>query len=236
MSEPSEIVDVCQSLLGHESGDELRGRSVLVTAGGTREALDPVRYLGNRSSGRMGYAVAAEAARRGGAVTVVAANVSLAAPPGVEVVEVGSAAELADETLARGDSDLIVMAAAVADYRPISPEQRKKKKDDTEWTVTFERTQDVLSELGRRRRPGQVLVGFAADEGELGLANAREKRQRKKVNLIVFNDVSRSDVGFEVDDNELVLIGPEGETHVGKRSKEDCAVAILDSLAPLFAS
>ncbi len=235
MSEPSEIVDVCRSVLGRSVDDEWRGRSVLVTAGGTREALDSVRYFGNRSSGRMGYAVAAEAARRGATVTVIAANVSLPPPPGVEVVEVASAAELAEETFARERADLIVMAAAVADYRPSSPGQQKKKKDDAAWTVTLERTEDVLMELGRRRRPGQVLVGFAADEGEPGLAAAREKRQRKNVNLIAFNDVSRNDVGFDVDENELVLIGPEGETHVRKRSKEDCAVAILDCVAPLLA-
>jgi len=129
-----------------------------------------------------------------------------------------------------------VMAAAVADYRPSSPEKSKKKKDEGDWTVAFERTQDVLLELGRRQRPGQILVGFAADEGEQGLAAAREKRQRKNVNVIVFNDVSRTDVGFDVDDNEVVLIGPDGETRVDKRSKEECAVAILDNVIPLLTS
>lgn len=235
MSEPGEIFERCRAVLEERDSGGLRGYSVLVTAGGTREALDPVRYLGNRSSGRMGYAVAAEAARRGGEVTLVSANVSLPVPPGVDVVEVGSAAELAEETLSRGDADLIVMAAAVADYRPTAPEETKKKKNDAEWTVTFERTQDVLVELGRRRRSGQVLVGFAADEGEQGLADARLKLQRKNVNVIAFNDVSRSDVGFDAEDNELVLIADGGETHVGKRSKKDCAVAILDTVTPMFA-
>ena len=236
MSEPSEIIEACRAILDQTGRGELIGRSVLVTAGGTREALDPVRYLGNRSSGRMGFAVAAEAARRGGSVTVIAANVALPPPPGVEVINVVSAAELADETFARDDSDLVVMAAAVADYRPSSPEKSKKKKDEGDWTVAFERTQDVLLEFGRRQRPGQILVGFAADEGEQGLAAAREKRQRKNVNVIVFNDVSRTDVGFDVDDNEVVLIGPDGETRVDKRSKEECAVAILDNVIPLLTS
>lgn len=233
MSEPDEIVAAARALLPASDG-ELRGRSVVVSAGGTREALDTVRYLGNRSTGRMGYAVAAEAARRGASVTLIAANVSLPEPAGVEVVHVVSAAELATEVLARRDADVVVMAAAVADYRPVAPERGKRKKSAEGWTVELERTLDVLAELGSAPRPGQVLVGFAADEGPDGLAHAREKRQRKKVNLIVFNDVSRSDVGFEVDENELVLIGPAGEQHVGKRSKEQCAQAILDAVVPLL--
>ena len=126
------------------------------------------------------------------------------------------------------------MAAAVADYRPASPETSKRKKSDGAWTLELERTQDVLGELGSSRRSDQVLVGFAADEGADGLSHAREKRIRKNVNLIVFNDVSRSDVGFESVDNELVLIGPEGEKHVSKRSKEECARAILDDVALLL--
>ena len=234
MSEPDEIVARVRSQLTTSAEGPFAGRSVVVTAGGTREALDTVRYLGNRSSGRMGYAVAAEAARRGATVTLVAANVALPAPAGVQVVPVVSAADLAAETLSRGDADVVIMAAAIADYRPVAPESQKRKKGDANWNVELERTQDVLHELGGRRTDGQVLVGFAADEGDEGLAHAREKRQRKNVNLIVFNDVSRSDVGFEVAENELVLIGPEGERHVSKRSKEACAQAILDDVALLL--
>ena len=234
MSEPDEIVAACRARLDGADARALSGRSVLVSAGGTREALDTVRYLGNRSTGRMGVAVAAEAARQGASVTLIAANVDLPMPAGVDVVPVVSAAELAAETLARGDADVVIMAAAVADYRPTSPESSKKKKSDVAWTIELERTQDVLVELGERRRDGQVLVGFAADEGEQGLARARAKRERKNVNLIVFNDISRSDVGFEVAENELVLIGPDGERHVGKRSKEQCAVAILEDVALLL--
>ncbi|MGI9658206.1 MAG: bifunctional phosphopantothenoylcysteine decarboxylase/phosphopantothenate--cysteine ligase CoaBC [Gaiellaceae bacterium] len=234
MSEPLEIVARVRAQLGAKQSGPLAGRSVVVTAGGTREALDTVRYLGNRSTGRMGFAVAAEAARRGASVTLIAANVSLPAPAGVELVPVVSAAELATETLSRGDAEIVIMAAAVADYRPVSAEQHKRKKTDANWNVELERTQDVLHELGGRRSDGQILVGFAADEGEEGLAHARDKRQRKNVNLIVFNDVSRSDVGFEVAENELVLIGPDGERHVSKRSKEACAQAILDDVALLL--
>ena len=234
MSEPAEIVAIVLSQLGEAADGPLSGRSMLVTAGGTREALDTVRYLGNRSTGRMGYAVAAEAARRGASVTLIAANVELPDPANVQVLPVVSAAELAAETLSRGDADIVIMAAAVADYRPVSPESHKRKKSDERWNVELERTQDVLHELGGRRNAGQVLVGFAADEGEEGLARAREKRQRKNVNLIVFNDVSRSDVGFEVTENELVLIGPNGERHVSKRSKEACAQAILEDVALLL--
>ncbi len=234
MSEPDQIVAVCRDLLGGDGEGPLSGRTVVVTAGGTREALDTVRFLANRSSGRMGYAVAAEAARRGGSVTLIAANVEHEPPPDVTLVPVVSAAELATETLARADADVVVMAAAVADYRPASPEPSKRKKTEDGWTLELERTKDVLQELGDTRRDGQVLVGFAADEGDDGLAHARAKRERKNVNLIVFNDVSRDDVGFEAEDNELVLIGPEGEKHVSKRSKEACAQAILDDVACLL--
>jgi phosphopantothenoylcysteine decarboxylase/phosphopantothenate--cysteine ligase len=236
MSEPDEIVGVCRALLELREDSSLRGRSVLVTAGGTREPLDTVRYIGNRSTGRMGQAIATVAARRGASVTLIAANVTLPAPAGVEVVPVVSTAELAAETFAREQADVIVMAAAVSDYRSAAPEARKRAKTDESWTVELERTQDVLQQLGDRRRDGQVLVGFAADEGEEGLERARGKRERKQVSLIVFNDVSRSDVGFEASDNELVLIGPDGEKHVGKRSKEQCAEAILDDVAVLLRS
>ena len=234
MSEPEEIVAACRAQLAGGQEGPLSGRSVLVSAGGTREALDTVRYLGNRSTGRMGVAVAAEAARRGASVTLIAANIALPIPACVDVVPVVSAAELAEETLSRGDADVVIMAAAVADYRPASPESSKRKKSDEAWTIELERTQDVLRELGERRPQGQVLVGFAADEGADGLARAREKRKRKNVHLIVFNDISRSDVGFEVAENELVLIGPDGERQVSKRSKEQCAVAILENVAALL--
>jgi phosphopantothenoylcysteine decarboxylase/phosphopantothenate--cysteine ligase len=233
MSEPSAIFARCGELLG-PTASLLAGRRVVVSAGGTREPLDTVRFLGNRSSGRMGVAVAAEAARRGAATTLLASNVGVPIPAGIEIVYASSAEDLAREVLARADADVVIMAAAVADYRPTRALEAKRKKDDEPWTLTLEPTLDILAELGRRRRSGQVLVGFAADEGESGLADAREKRQRKSVNLIVFNDVSRSDIGFDSEDNEVTLIGEHRERPVGKRSKRDCAVAILDEVGSLL--
>jgi phosphopantothenoylcysteine decarboxylase/phosphopantothenate--cysteine ligase len=231
MAEPQAIFERCRALL-RPSGP-LSGRSVVVTAGGTREPLDSVRYLGNRSSGRMGVALAAEAARRGARVTLIAANVALPVPPGIEVVNACTAEDLARETLARAGADIVLMAAAVADYRPAEPLSRKRKKDLEPWTVTLEPTQDVLATLGHGRRDGQVLVGFAADAGEDGLSEARAKRVRKGVNLIVFNDVSRTDIGFDSEDNEVTVIGEAGERRISRRSKDECAAAILDEVAAL---
>jgi phosphopantothenoylcysteine decarboxylase/phosphopantothenate--cysteine ligase len=232
MSEPEDVFARCLELLGADG--PLRGRRLVVSAGGTREPLDSVRYVGNRSSGKMGVALAREARRRGAAVTLVASNLAVPAPEGVEVVPAPSAADLAREVLARAEADVVVMAAAVADYRPADPNPGKRPKDSTTWTIDLEPTQDVLAELGRRRRNGQVLVGFAADEGEQGLVRARTKLTNKGGNLFVYNDVSRSDIGFESDWNELVLITPAGERAVSRRSKEECAVAILDEIEALL--
>jgi phosphopantothenoylcysteine decarboxylase/phosphopantothenate--cysteine ligase len=229
MSEPEEIFERASSLLGKR--DQLRGRRVLVTAGGTREPLDAVRFLGNRSSGRMGSAVAAEARRRGADVTLVASNLSVPVPVGVDVVQAPTAEDVARETLARGDADVVVMAAAVADYRPAEAEQEKRPKDDRPWTVTLEPTTDVLRELGARRTNGQLLVGFAADRGKRGLERAREKLGNKRVDLIVFNDVSRDDIGFDAGDNEVVLVSGSGERRIQKAAKERIAAAILDEVA-----
>jgi len=229
MSEPEEIFERAQSLL--EKREQLDGLRVLVTAGGTREPLDAVRFLGNRSSGRMGAALAAEARRRGAEVTLVAANLSVPAPVGVNVVPASTADDVARETLARGDADVVLMAAAVADYRPAEREQAKRPKDGNDWTVTLEPTTDVLRELGERRTNGQLLVGFAADTGERGLERAREKLAAKRADLIVFNDVSREDIGFDSADNEVVLVSGEGERRLEKASKEQIAAAILDEVA-----
>jgi phosphopantothenoylcysteine decarboxylase / phosphopantothenate---cysteine ligase len=232
MSEPEAIFARCLELLG--AAGPLHGKRVLVSAGGTREPLDSVRYVGNRSSGKMGVALAREARRRGAEVTLVASNLAVPPPEGVEVVQAPAAADLAREVLARDQADVVVMAAAVADYRPAEPAAGKRPKDSAVWTVELEPTQDVLAELGRRRRNGQVLVGFAADEGEDGLVRARTKLANKGGNLFVYNDVSRSDIGFDSDWNELVLITEAGERAVSRRSKEDCAVAILDEVEALL--
>jgi phosphopantothenoylcysteine decarboxylase/phosphopantothenate--cysteine ligase len=232
MSEPEAIFARCEELLG--SAGDLAGKRVVVSAGGTREPFDSVRYLGNRSSGRMGVALAEAARRRGAAVTLVYANGTAPPPAGVDVVDAPTAADLARELLERADADVVVMAAAVADYRPANPENGKRTKNDESWTVTLEPTQDVLRELGRRRRPGQVLVGFAADEGDPGLERARAKLANKGATLFVYNDVSRDDIGFDAEDNEVVILSPRGERTVGKRRKEAVAEAILDEVAALL--
>jgi phosphopantothenoylcysteine decarboxylase / phosphopantothenate---cysteine ligase len=232
MSEPEAIFARCLALLGADG--PLRGKQVVVSAGGTREPLDSVRFVGNRSSGKMGVAVAREARRRGADVTLVASNLAVSTPEGLEVVQAPSAADLAREVLARAGADVVVMAAAVADYRPADPAGRKRPKGSETWTVDLEPTEDVLAELGRRRQNGQILVGFAADEGDDGLARARAKLTNKGGNLFVYNDVSRSDIGFESDWNELVLLTPGGEMMVSRRSKDECAVAILDQVEALL--
>src|SRR6266568_4797053 len=173
LAEPSEIFRRSRELLGET--DSLAGRRVLVSAGGTREPLDAVRFLGNRSSGRMGVALAEEARLRGAEVTLVAANLSVPPPGKVELVPAPTAAELEREVLARSDADVVLMAAAVADYRPAEQSSGKRPKNEQPWTVTLEPTGDVLAQLGARRRNGQVLIGFAADHGETGLDRAREK-------------------------------------------------------------
>ena len=234
MAEPEEIAARIEELLG-EGGGPLAGRRVLVTAGGTREPLDAVRFVGNRSSGRMGVALAAEAAARGADVTLLAANLAVPAPPGVQTVETPTAADLAREALARGpDADVVLMAAAVADYRPADPSAAKRPKDAEPWAVTLEPTQDVLAELGRRRSNGQVLVGFAADHGERGLERAREKLAAKNGTLFVFNDVSRDDIGFDSELNEVTVVSESGEHVIGKRDKRAVAAAILDEVATLL--
>jgi phosphopantothenoylcysteine decarboxylase/phosphopantothenate--cysteine ligase len=234
MSEPEEIVRAAEELLTGKSA--LRGKHVLVSAGGTREPLDAVRFIGNRSSGRMGVALAAEARRRGAHVTLLASNLSVPAPVGVEVIETPSAADLEREALERGAAaDVVVMAAAVADYRPAQALATKRPKDAATWAVELEPTTDVLETLGASRHPGQVLVGFAADQGERGLERAREKLNRKNVDLVVYNDVSRTDVGFDTTDNELTLVsGVIPERTLGKAPKDEIAAAILDEVERLL--
>jgi phosphopantothenoylcysteine decarboxylase / phosphopantothenate---cysteine ligase len=232
MTEPEAIFARCQEILGHTSS--LAGRRVVVSAGGTREPIDLVRFVGNRSSGRMGVALAAEAKRRGADVTLVYANGSIPPPAGVEVVPAPTAADMRREMLARGDADVVLMAAAVADYRPSKPEEGKRPKDGEMWSLDLEPTEDVLAELGSMPSNGRVLVGFAADSGERGLERAREKLANKRGNLFVYNDVSQSGIGFEAEENELVLVSARGERTIGRRSKEECAVAILDEVEGLL--
>jgi len=235
MSEPAAIAARIGELLDAVTGGSLAGRRVLISAGGTREPLDAVRFLGNRSSGLMGVELAAEAARRGAAVTLLAANLTVRPPEEVEVVETPTAADLLREALARRDADVVIMAAAVADYRPAEALAGKRPKDQNSWRVELEPTVDVLAELGSRRANGQVLVGFAADTGAQGLARAREKLANKRAALFVFNDVGRNDIGFDAPDNEVVLLTGAGERRVGKAPKAEIAAAVLDEVERLLA-
>jgi phosphopantothenoylcysteine decarboxylase / phosphopantothenate---cysteine ligase len=232
MAEPDEIYRRCRELLGES--DSLAGRRVLVTAGGTREPLDAVRFLGNRSSGRMGVALAEEARRRGAEVTLLAANLAVAPPPGVEVIETPTAEALLEQALAHAEADVVLMAAAVADYRPAAALAEKRPKDDKAWQVTLEPTADVLRTLAERRTNGQVLIGFAADRGEGGLARAREKLMQKRVDLVVYNDVARDDIGFDAEENEVVLVGPEGERRLEKAPKDQIAAQIVERAEELL--
>jgi phosphopantothenoylcysteine decarboxylase / phosphopantothenate---cysteine ligase len=211
----------------------LAGKHVLVTAGGTREPLDSVRFLGNRSSGRMGVALAAEAQRRGAGVTLVASNLAVAPPDGVELVDAPTAADVEREVSARADADVILMAAAVADYRPAETLREKRPKDGNSWTVELEPTVDVLRSLGARRRNGQVLVGFGADHGEQGLERKRGMLADKGVDLVVYNDVSKSDTGFDASDNEVVLLSADGDRRIAKAPKEQIAREIIDAVEAL---
>jgi phosphopantothenoylcysteine decarboxylase/phosphopantothenate--cysteine ligase len=233
LPEPAELLAAVEdAIAGDLPGGELDGLRVLVSAGGTREPIDAVRYVGNRSSGRMGYALAAEAARRGAQVTVVSANVALPDPPGAEVVRVETAAELAAACAERFDAcDLLLMAAAVADYRPAEPHAGKLKKDrlGADAELRLERTEDVLAGLAARRRPGQVLVGFAAEHGDGAVAYGRAKLERKGLDAVVVNDVGAAGIGFDAADNEVTIVTPDGDRHVSRRAKREVAAAVLDA-------
>lgn len=214
----------------------LRGVSVLITAGGTREPIDAVRYVGNRSSGKMAWAIADEASRRGAEVTVIAANVDLPRRPDIIYVDTPTAHEMLLACRAyHRDADIVVMAAAVADYRParaVAGKIDKSASDAIE--IPLERTTDILSELSAQRRPGQILVGFAAEAGQAGLERARGKRERKGVDLVVFNDISAPGIGFGSDENAITIIGSDDEQPIGRGPKRECAKHILDAALRRF--
>jgi phosphopantothenoylcysteine decarboxylase / phosphopantothenate---cysteine ligase len=231
LAEPAEIALRVEQLLAPGT---LAGRRVLITAGGTREPLDSVRFVGNRSSGRMGVALAEEARRRGAEVILLAANLQLDAPHGVEVIPTPTAETMLDAALALSDVDVALLAAAVADYRPSEARATKRPKDDRRWTLELEPTQDVAHALGMQKRTGQVLVAFGAEHGEEGLARKRVMLETKNADLVVFNDVGRTDIGFDVGENEVVLVTRDGERVVPKASKPEIAVAILDAVEELL--
>jgi phosphopantothenoylcysteine decarboxylase / phosphopantothenate---cysteine ligase len=236
LAEPASILAAVEAELG-VAGGALDGLRVLVTAGGTREPIDSVRYVGNRSSGRMGFALAAEAARRGAGVTLVAANVALPKPEGVRRVEVETAAELLAATqTAFADSDVLLMAAAVADFRPSQRADEKIAKSGRErLSLELEPTEDVLAELARGRAGGQTLIGFAAEHGEGAVERGRAKLERKRLDAVVVNDISRSDIGFDAPDNEVTIVTAAGESRVPLGSKQAVAAAILDEVEAIRA-
>jgi phosphopantothenoylcysteine decarboxylase/phosphopantothenate--cysteine ligase len=231
LAEPPQLLEACEALLTPLSW---RGLRVLVTAGGTREPIDSVRYIGNRSSGRMGVALAAQAVRRGADVTLIAANLAVPTPAGVTSVEVHTAAELERACEKEFETaDVLVMAAAVADFRPASPAQTKLKKDQGVPKLELEPTVDVLSALSARRRDGQVLVGFAAEHGEDAVEYGRGKLTRKGLDAVIVNDVSRAGIGFDAEENEVTIVTAVSERRVAQASKDLIAQAVLDEIERL---
>jgi phosphopantothenoylcysteine decarboxylase/phosphopantothenate--cysteine ligase len=231
LTEPDEIAARVAQLLAPGS---LAGKRVLITAGGTREPLDSVRFLGNRSSGRMGVALAEEARRRGAEVILLAANLAVAPPYGVEMIPTPTAESMLDAALALPDVDIALLAAAVADYRPAETLAAKRPKEERGWTLELEPTTDIARELGARKRDGQVLVAFGAEHGEEGLARKRAMLETKNADLVVFNDVGRSDIGFDSPANEVVLVSRDDERAVPKATKAVIAAAILDEVERLL--
>ena len=228
LPEPEELLEVCLHAAAHEK--DLRGKRVLVTAGPTREPLDPVRYLSNRSSGRMGYAIARAAARRGAEVTLVSGPTSLPRPGYTEIVDVETAQEMFEAVTARApEADIIIKAAAVADYRPARVADNKIKKADGELSLPLERTRDILGTLGQNKRKGQFLCGFSMETENL-LENSRAKLRKKNLDLVAANNVKVAGAGFGVETNVLTLIGPEGERELPLMSKDAAADALLDEI------
>ena len=232
LADPALIHERAEQLLAPGS---LAGRRLLVTAGGTREPIDSVRFLGNRSSGRMGVALADEARRRGAEVILLGANLAVEAPFGVETIPTPTAESMLDAALALADVDVALLAAAVADYRPAEALAGKRPKDDRAWTVELEPTADVARALGERKTAGQVLVVFGAEHGEEGLERKRAMLETKNADLVVFNDVGRAGIGFDAPENEVVLITRGGERVVPRAAKAQVAAAILDEVERLLA-
>ncbi len=239
LAEPAAIVEAAAAIV-EPPPTSLKGTRVVVTAGPTYEDIDPVRYVGNRSSGRMGFALAAEARRRGADVTLIAGPTTVTPPSVDATIAVRSAGDMHEAVMrVASNADVVIMAAAVADYAPAAPAAQKVTKTDGLLTLTLQRTKDILSDLGSMRaglggeRP--ILVGFAAETQDL-LARAREKRVRKKVDLIVANDVSKPEQGFDADTNAVTIIGESDEQMVPLQSKARVASVILDRVEHLLRS
>ncbi|MEC7916441.1 MAG: bifunctional phosphopantothenoylcysteine decarboxylase/phosphopantothenate--cysteine ligase CoaBC [Actinomycetota bacterium] len=231
LAAPETIFDAVKGVL---TAGDLQGRKVLVTAGGTREAIDPVRYVGNRSTGKQGYAVAEAALARGADVTLIS-TVTMETSAGIEVVAVESARQMHEAVLERAEADVIVMAAAVADFRPTDISDSKIKKNEGLPEVLLEETADILTDLGGAKRPGQVIVGFAAETDDL-IAHAKQKLERKNIDVIVANDVSAPRVGFAHETNEVTILEADGcQRHVSLRSKRQIADEVLNTVIQILA-
>ena len=235
LAEPADILAAVEAALAY-APRSLDGMRVLVTAGGTREPIDSVRFVGNRSSGRMGVALADEAARRGADVTLIAANVAVPLPD-VTAIPVETTAEL--EAAVRehfGDSDVLIMAAAPADFRPAAPVDEKISREGSEGlSIELEPTADIVASISAERRADQTVIGFAAEHGEGAVERGRAKLARKGLDGVVVNDISRADIGFDSSDNEVTIVLADGETEVGRRPKAEVAAAILDEVERLRA-
>lgn len=229
LPEPEDLLEVVLHTLAHEK--DLSGKHVLVTAGPTQEALDPVRFLSNHSSGRMGYAIANAAARRGAIVTLVSGPTALKKPAYVNTVDIVTAQEMYDAVMRFApDADIIIKAAAVADYRPATVSDNKLKKSDDALSIPLERTTDILGTLGKNKRDGQFLCGFSM-ETENMLENSRKKLKKKNLDMIAANNVKEAGAGFAVETNILTLITEDGETALPLMSKDAAADALLDAIA-----
>jgi phosphopantothenoylcysteine decarboxylase/phosphopantothenate--cysteine ligase len=233
LAEPPEILGVVEEILsgGQFTPHSLDGLRVLVTAGGTREPIDSVRFIGNRSSGRMGLALAEEAARRGADVTLIAANVTIPLPVGIDTVTVESTRELDAAVRERFPSvDVLIMAAAPADFRPKEVGEGKLNREGAGLEMQLEPTDDIIAAVAAGRRPDQTVVGFAAEHGEGAVERGRAKLSRKGLDAVVVNDIARSDIGFDSAENEVTIVSADGEREVGRRPKEEVAAAILDEV------
>jgi phosphopantothenoylcysteine decarboxylase/phosphopantothenate--cysteine ligase len=235
LPDPERLLAAVEAAASWEGARPWDGLNVLVTAGGTREPIDPVRFIGNRSSGRMGIALAAAAAKRGATVTLVVANVALPAPVGVRRVDVETTADLQGAVAAEFPStSVLLMAAAPADFRPHATSEGKLSRDGG-LELTLQPTDDILAGLVAGRAPGQTIVGFAAEHGGDAVGRARAKLSRKGADLIVLNDVSDPRIGFESVENEVTLVAAEDEIAVPRAGKDAVAEAILDRVERLRA-
>ena len=230
MPEPEDLLECVLHALSHEK--DMEGLKVLVPAGPTQEALDPVRYVTNHSTGKMGYAIARAAAARGAAVTLVSGPVHLKKPPYMEVVDIVSAQDMFEAVTSRSaEQDIIIKAAAVADYRPahLAEDKIKKSGGDADLSLPLTRTQDILAWLGQHRRPGQFLCGFSMETRDM-VENSKQKLEKKHLDLIAANNLKQAGAGFGVDTNLLTLISPDGAKELPLMSKEEAAHALLDEI------